>query len=129
MDLRLALQASNMIHAPAACAAIEDGWEVFTSSYSVSLAEIESIYSTRLQHLQTLPGDRASDLAACTRELLHSLGGKQNTTAHWVLLRSGSDHMFQLLIAEDNEVLGCLKVFSQLEPADNADRNSVQSTA
>ena len=129
MDIRSSLKTSAMIHAADAYAAIEQGWEVSTPSPEVSLVELQDIYSIRLKHLRTFPGEHASGLAASVEELLASLRMAPECSAHWVFIRSNAEHHFLVLVTEKDQVLGCMRVVSQLDVSSQRWQELWQRTA
>ena len=114
MDIRTTLSESTFIQAESASEALANGWETSWSP-DISLAELEFVYSRRLEHLLSKSSDHAVSLAASTRELLDAVQDSSERVARWVTIRGPANYYFMILTSNSSQILGCLKVVSKLD--------------
>ena len=116
MDIIAALRESNLVFAEEAASAMEQGW---TSNFyrEASLAELESVYAIRYEHLLANQAPHAQQLAASVREFLVGLRRCAEPLGQWVELRGEAEHHFMVFIAAD-KAIGCVRQVSQLDVSD-----------
>jgi hypothetical protein len=111
-DIASALSRSNLASAKEAALALASGWDL-SRPHVAEASDLRLTYGIRLDHLRSMSGAHAAQLADAVAELLPNLDSRD--VAKLYTISGPSEYEFVVFLSDDATfVLGCLKTVSQL---------------
>jgi hypothetical protein len=114
-DLARLLAASGLAEAQEALAAIQEGWAVERHGPTASCQELLQTYEIRHRHIMRSSTAHARRLAASVAEFVNRLRQHASERAFVYSIQGKAEHHFVVFRLDGrNDVLGCMRVVSQL---------------
>jgi len=113
------LQKSELALAKDAYSAICEGWHVDVSPNRSSCKGLHRAYKMRLDHLRSLSGEHAKQLAASVGVFVSNLELHSQAYGYWLTIRGDGVHHFAIFVLSDEQTaIACLRLIGKQDVSD-----------